>query len=57
MCKFLNSLPPFLHSLGMPFLDAPYLVEDGRLRSGDSGVSGDRIAFLITQPVQSPNLH
>jgi hypothetical protein len=52
LCKFLNSLPQFFHSFGIHFLNTSYLVEDGRLRRGDSGASGHRIAFLIRQPVR-----
>jgi hypothetical protein len=51
LCKFLNFLPQFFPGFGMHFLNASYLVEDGRLRRGDSGVSGHRIAFLIRQLV------
>lgn len=51
MCKFLNSLTQFFHSLWGPFSKASYLIGDVGLRSKRFITVGHQIAFSIRQPV------
>jgi hypothetical protein len=50
LCKFLNSLPQFFHSIWRRFPESSYLIESEHFRKGDSAGIGLPIALLVRQP-------